>query len=191
MRKSLTCLVVLGFVLFAMGLMAQTSSSSNPQHATTTTTTTSTQQSTITGTERTVEGCVMKEASDFFLSPAQGNPIELQPSAGQDLSAHEGHKVKVRGIQASLAPSSAAGTSSTGGAAGVASGTTNPNAGNPSSNGSISTPAGSSASGNAGAASGTGNDLHRLASKQMTVANLDHVAETCPVNWNSKVPSKK
>ncbi len=187
MRRYLTTLVVLAFLLFAMGAIAQT----NAQHTTTTTTTTTTQQTITSGPERTVEGCLVKEGSDFFLIPARGNPIELQASAGENLSEHEGHKVKVRGVESSLS-ASGAGAGTTGGAAGAATTTTTTTAsGAQSSTHSVAQPAGSAASGNAGMTTGTGDDLHRLASKQMTVGNLTHIATTCPVNWNPRVPTRK
>ncbi len=192
MRRYMTIAVVLAFLLFAWGALAQTSTSGH-QHdmQTTTTTTTTTQQTTASGAERSIEGCLAKEGSDFFLIPARGNPIELQASTGQNLSEHEGHKVKVRGVESSLSASNAAATSGTGGAAGAATTTTTTTpSGAQSSTSSVSQPAGGTAAGNAGAASGTGNDLHRLANQQLTVANLDHIADTCPVNWNSRVPTK-
>ena len=184
MRKRMACLVASALLLFAIGATAQTSSSANKQ--TTTTTTTTTQQTTTSGTEHAVEGCLVKEASDFFLIPAHGNPIELQASSGQDLSAHEGHKVKVSGVESSIAASNA-GTSSTGGASGMATTTTTTATGAQSSTHSVTEPAGKAPSSDTAAASGTGNDFHRLATKQMTVSNLNHVADTCPVNWNPSV----
>ncbi len=191
MRRHITLLAALAFLLSAMGLMAQTSSSAR-QHPTKTTTTTTTTTQQVSGPQHSVEGCVMKEASDFFLIPARGNPIELQPASGQDLSAHEGHKVRVRGVETSLNASNTAGTGATGGAAGTATSTTTktPN-GTQSSTTSVSQPAGSTSSSNAGTTSGTGNDLHQLATKQMTVANLDHLGDTCPVNWNPRVSTPK
>lgn len=222
MRRYVTCVVLLAFLLFAMGVMAQTSSSSDQQRSTTTTTTTtqqnpssdtsqtnpsqssqgstmsqhehsSTAQSSATAGERAIEGCLAKEGPDFFLIPAHGNPIELQASAGQDLSAHAGHKVKVRGTESSLSAAGTTATSSTGGGAAgtmTSSTATTSGAGTQTGSGSVNEPAGSTSSSTQGAASGTGNDLHRLATKQMSVSNLDHIAETCPVNWNPKVMPK-
>ncbi len=189
MRRYVTVLVALAFLLCAMGLMAQTSGSGHNATQTTTTTTTTTHQ--VSGPQHTVEGCIIKEGADLFLVPARGNPIELQPASGQDLSAHVGHKVKVRGVETALSASNTTSTSNTGGTAGVATTTTTTTAsGAQSSTRSVGEPAGTASTGNVGAASGTGNDLHQLASKQMTVANLDHLADTCPVNWNPRVSSK-
>lgn len=193
MRRYLAALVALAFMLFALGVMAQTSTSSEPQRSTTTTTTTTTQQSTVSGTEQAVEGCLAKEGSDFFLIPAHGSPIALQASSGQDLSAHAGHKVKLHGTESSLSPSSNAGMSGTGGTAGAASSTTTTTTSSgaqSSTRSGISEPAGASGSSQAGAMSGTGNDLHRLATREMTVSKLDHIASTCPLNWNPNVRSK-
>jgi hypothetical protein len=215
MRKHVTCLVALAFLLFVVGATAQTSSSGQSQPSTTTTTTTTTQQanpgssdqtqdqrsgmshaktsSQTSGAEQTVEGCIVKESSDYFLIPSHGNPIELQASSGQDLSAHAGHKVKVHGTESSLGASSSMGAGGTGGAAGTAATsttTTTESGAQSSTRSSVSEPAGSSGSSQAGEASGTGNNLHRLATKEMTVVKLDHVAVTCPVNWNPRVSSK-
>jgi hypothetical protein len=182
MRKP-AYLVAMAFLLFAIGATAQTSSTGNKQ--TTTTTTTTTQQTTTTGAERSVEGCLLKEASDYFLIPAHGNPIELQATSGQDLSAHEGHKVKVSGVESTLSASSS-GTGMTGGATGVATSTSTTATGAQSSTHSVGENAGSSAAG-ISSASGTGSDLHKLATKQMAVSNLQHEATSCPVNWNPGV----
>ncbi len=43
------------------------------------------------------------------------------------------------------------------------------------------------AAGSAPAASGTGNDLHRMANREMIVDNVKSVSQTCPVNWNPGV----
>ncbi len=182
MRKHITCLVVLAFLLFSIGVMAQSSSSSQSTSTTTTTTT--------TGPSRTIEGCIVKEASDFFLIPAHGNPIELQASAGEDLKAHEGHKVKVNGVETSLSASSA--SSNSGGASGTAEANTSASNKESGSAGAIGSNSGSNAQGSTGVATGTGNDLHKLATQQLAVAKLTHVSETCPVNWNPNVhtPSK-
>ncbi|MGI9103449.1 MAG: hypothetical protein ACR2IF_13505 [Terriglobales bacterium] len=180
MRKHITCLVLLAILLFALGAMAQTSSSSQ----TTTTTTTTT-----TGPSRTIEGCIIKEASDFFLVPAHGNPIELQASAGQDLNAHEGHKVKINGVESALSATNTSATvAGTAGAAGVSTSASTAPAGN---TGAISSNSGAGSQGSAGVSTGTGNDLHKLATQQMSVAKLTHVSETCPVNWNPNVSTKK
>ena len=100
----------------------------------------------------------MKEGSDYFLIPRSGNPIQLQ-AGGQDLAAHEGHKVKVSGPESSLSAS-----------------TSEP---------------GASGMPQTGAASGSGNDLHRLSEKEIMVSKIDHVAGSCPANWNPKVSTSK
>lgn len=89
-------------LLLALAAFGQTSSSTtsttrtNPDKQTTTTTTTTRTQN---GTTHSVEGCLVKEANDFFLVPSSGNPITLQGSAGQDLSAQEGHLVRIHGTE--------------------------------------------------------------------------------------------
>jgi hypothetical protein len=51
------------------------------------------------GENRTLEGCVIQQGSDFFLQPTKGKKamVRLVPQNGQDLSAHVGHTVKVHG----------------------------------------------------------------------------------------------
>jgi hypothetical protein len=154
MRKYLTVLVALAFVLFVIGATAQTSSSSEPQQSTTTTQQgNSTASAPASESDQATEGCLMKEGTDYFLIPRSGNPIQLQ-AGGQDLAAHEGHKVKVSGPASSLSASTS-GQSPT------------------------------------GAASGSGNDLHRLSEKEIMVSKIDHVAGSCPANWNPKVSTSK
>ncbi len=41
------------------------------------------------------------------------------------------------------------------------------------------------------AANGTGDDLHRLANRQLVADNIRSVADTCPVNWNPATRSRR
>ncbi len=194
MRKYYVLAVEVVCLLFAVWAVAQTSAGTqnNPAATTTTTTTTTTNQTTTSGPQRTVEGCVVKEASDYFLIPRSGNPIELQASTGEDLSAHEGHKVKVQGVESAMTGGSAAGAGTMGGTAGAA---TNAPASSSQAQSSGASSAMSSQAGSgqaaSGAATGTGNDLHRLANRQMSIVRVTHVAETCPVNWNPNIATQK
>ncbi len=166
----------------AGGSMSGQSQTANPSDQSS-----SAQSSSAQAKGKTIEGCIVKEESDFFLVPKKGNPIQLQASGAENPSAHEGHRVKVQGQESSIAAGSASSAGTSGGAAGTASSE------NPSASQSQSGQAGAVASGNApssgSSASGTGNDLHKLANKEMTVDRIDMVSETCPVNWNSKVKS--
>lgn len=191
MRKYFVFAVAVAFLLFVLGALAQTSAGThNSQATTTTTTTTTTNQTTMSGPQRSVEGCsVVKEASDYFLIPRSGNPIELQVTTGEDLSAHEGHRVKIQGVESSMAAGSAGETASAGmgGTAGAAANMPPSGSQSAGAAGAIKSQTGGTESSTSGAATGTGNDLHRLANRQMSVAKITHIAETCPVNWNPSV----
>ncbi len=187
MRRYITGLAGLLLLLFAVFAVAQTSGKAreNRQTSTTTQTTTTQTTTTATGPTRNIEGCLIKEQSDFFLVPRSGHPIKLEPTSGENLSEHEGHKVRVSGTEMALSASPASTTAPTGGAAGAAASTSTTNAATPGSN-AIGSPAGTQ-EGAAGAATGTGNDLHSLATEQMNVTKLQHIASSCPVNWNPNV----
>ena len=62
---------------------------------------------TATGTEHNIEGCVVREGSDFFLIPQRGTPFKIQSS--QDLSADDGHRVMVSGKDTALTATNNAG----------------------------------------------------------------------------------
>src|SRR5437588_8469226 len=67
--------------------------------------------------EKTMEGCIVQQGSDFFLATHNNKKFfRLSPQGGTDLSAHVGHKVKVHGSEqasGSLGASTSAGTSGT------------------------------------------------------------------------------
>ena len=174
--------VLLSLLLSATVALAQSSGSdqsTSPSAAPSasqdqTTTTTTTTHTTTTGTSRSVEGCIVKEGSDFFLIPRAGSPIRLQPSAGQDLSEHVGHKVKAQGTLGPIAASSA--TASSSGAQSTAS---------------TSVQTAQTAGDKSETATGTGNDLHKLADRQLAIDSVTHISASCPVNWNPKFPASK
>ncbi len=95
MRKYIAALVASAFLLLVLSAAAQAPRS---QRSTTTTTTTTT--TTATGPEHHIEGCIVKESTDFFLIPQRGRPFKLQ--SNQDLSANEGHRVSVSGKEMPL-----------------------------------------------------------------------------------------
>lgn len=194
MRRYITTSTGLSFVLFAWFAMAQTygsAQSNNPPSSMTTQTTTS--QATTTKLPQTsVEGCLIKEQSDFFFVPKNGNPIKLQPTSSANLSKHEGHRVNISGQEMPISAGAAAnmGTGKSGGMAGTAAGTPPTSSEmNPSGSGAIGTQTGESATAAMGTATGTGNDLHKLATQEMRVTKLQHVATSCPANWNPSVPT--
>lgn len=134
MRKYMTALVGVAFLLFTLGAMAQTSSSSssgqygNPSASTSSQSQSQTEsyprsstssQATATGEQRTLQGCVAEEQGQFFLIPQSGNPIRLEPSSRQSLEKHVGQQVTVSGNESSLSASAG----SSGGMAGTTAGT--------------------------------------------------------------------
>jgi hypothetical protein len=173
-RRYVKALVGLAFLLFATIAIAQTYGQQNNPPSTSTSTS---QASTTPATEnqKTIEGCLFKEQSDFFLVPESGNPIKLQATAGENLDEHSGHKVKLSGNEIAVS-AGAASTSTSGGVAGTpTAGTSNATGqSNPSST-TTGTPTARQKTGTAGTATGTGKDLHKLATKEMTVSNIQHL----------------
>lgn len=107
MKRLLT--LALPFVL-AVGLSAiaqDTNSSSNPQ-ATSPSTSSSQASSSSTasnsGQQASVEGCIVRQQTDYFLQPENGSPIKLNST--EDLSKHVGHHVRVEGSENSMGSSS-------------------------------------------------------------------------------------
>jgi hypothetical protein len=47
--------------------------------------------------QRTVEGCVVQQGSNFLLVPKHGRPVELTSKPGENVSQNVGHQVKVSG----------------------------------------------------------------------------------------------
>lgn len=203
MRKYMASLVVLTFLLFALGVMAQTSGSygqSNPPSASSsssegqnssTTTSTTTSQTTTNPQQANLDGCVIREQADYFLVPQAGSPIKLQSSAGQDFSSKVGQRVKVTGSESTLSASAttpgasaSAGTGTSGGMAGASSGATGAQAGT-GATGAIGAPSSSTGAGTSGMA--TSSDLHSMANQQLDVNNISSVG-SCPSNWNPSVP---
>ncbi len=95
-------------LLFAVALLVSGAWAQVSARPNTSTTTTTTQTTTVTGPEHNVEGCLLKEAGEFFLIPERGEPFLLQPAANQDLSPQEGHRVMVSGKEMSAAQNAAA-----------------------------------------------------------------------------------
>ncbi|MFB3815412.1 MAG: hypothetical protein ACE14L_15010 [Terriglobales bacterium] len=180
---------MLAFLLLVSTMViAQTyGQQNNPPSAQTSSTQTS--AATDTGNQKTVEGCLMKEQADFFLVPKSGDPIKLQAKAGENLDAHAGHRVKVSGSETSISAATGTGTaggvtgSAAAGASGTTTGQTTPGAGT------VGAPTQTPQTGGAGTAAGASSDLHKMATREMTVSNIQHVAASCPANWNPKVPT--
>ena len=142
---------------------------------------------------KAIEGCIVKESSEFYLQPKRGKLERL--SSTDDLSAHVGHQVKVHGRESkateTTSSNTAAGASSTapntGGVSGqsTASGT-QPSTSNPSATGQSSV-AGSS--GTTGASGGMTMDKSKISDKMITVERVEMVSETCNIGEKNKTKS--
>jgi len=97
------------------------STQSNTQESTSTqanpaTSSTMAQSGTNAGSPTSLEGCVIRQQTDYFLQLDTGQPVKLNSS--EDLSQHVGHRVRVQGTSTSTSGSSASNpTNSTGGEA--------------------------------------------------------------------------
>jgi len=97
------------------------STQSNTQESTSTqanpaTSSTMAQSGINAGSPTSLEGCVIRQQTDYFLQLDTGQPVKLNSS--EDLSQHVGHRVRVQGTSTSTSGSSASNpTNSTGGEA--------------------------------------------------------------------------
>ncbi len=94
---------------------SSSSTQSNTQDSTSTranpaTSNTMSQSGTSTTSQSSLEGCVIKHETDYFLQPENGKPVKLNSS--QDLSQHLGHRVRVEGSVQNGLNSNATGTES-------------------------------------------------------------------------------
>ncbi len=139
--------------------------------------------STSAGAEKTLDGCIVKEQTDYFIQPASGDAERL---IGSDVSAHAGHHVKVHGSEAAGSGSSASNSSASSSERTATSGSASTEAQNNSA-GSMAGNAGSSnASGNSGFASGD-----KWTGKNFSVTKVDMVSESCPADIQSKIDQHK
>ena len=94
---------------------SSSSTQSNTQNSTSTqanpaTSSTMSQSGTSTTNQSSLEGCVIKHETDYFLQPETGQPVKLNSS--QDLSQHVGHRVRVEGNVNNAVNSNATGSES-------------------------------------------------------------------------------
>lgn len=142
------------------------------------------------GKPASVEGCVVREETDYFLIPKSGNPIHLSGSGSNNPAPHEGHHVRVTGNETMA--SSGSGSSSPSGSNGAGTSgmatSSNPSSepSNESSSGAMGSNEGANGSGGTGTTSGSGKDLRSAATQDMQVARIDMVSESCPSNWNTR-----
>jgi hypothetical protein len=156
---------------------SSSSTQSNSQNSTSTqanpaTSSTMAQSGTSTTNQSSLEGCVIKRQTDYFLQPETGEPVKLNSS--QDLSQHVGHHVRVEGNVHNGLNSNATGTESN-------SSTSNSSTSN-GSYGSNSTATGKVENGNS-SPSGTQYET-------FDVTRVDMVSESCPTGMqNQSVPN--
>lgn len=97
---------------------SSSSTQSNTQESTSTqanpaTSSTMAQSGTTASSPTNLEGCVIRQQTDYFLQPDTGQPVKLNSS--EDLSQHVGHRVRVQGTATSTSGNSASNpTNSTG-----------------------------------------------------------------------------
>ena len=122
MRKPL--LVLLTILMFgAFAAFAQNSTSSPPSSAPPSAQTSSQSSTGASAGEQTIDGCIVRIASTYYIQPANGSPTKL--SGSSDVASHTGEHVVVHGSQQSSGaanaentnPSSAAGGQSSGSSA--------------------------------------------------------------------------
>ena len=139
------------------------------------------------GKEKTVEGCVVRQQTDYFIFPKSGQPMHIS-STGQDVSAHLGHHVKLHGTEQPSSARSAYGSTS-GGASGTA--VSNSSGATGSSSGSTGNVGANTAgmTGNASTASGSVNEADTGAAnnKEIVVDRVDMVSESCPANIQKNI----
>ena len=98
MRKPL--LVLLTILMFgAFAAFAQDSTSSPPSSAPPSAQTSSQSSTGASAGEQTIDGCIVRVASTYYIQPANGSPTKL--SGSSDVASHTGEHVVVHGSQQS------------------------------------------------------------------------------------------
>jgi hypothetical protein len=98
MRKPL--LVLLTILMFgAFAAFAQNSTSSPPSSAPPSAQTSSQSSTGASAGEQTIDGCIVRIASTYYIQPANGSPTKL--SGSSDVASHTGEHVVVHGSQQS------------------------------------------------------------------------------------------
>lgn len=154
------------------GVGTQTDSSQNGSYGTQSGTYGS-QSNTASAKEKTFEGCVVRQETDYFIFPKSGQPEHIA-STGQDVSSHLGHHVKLHGTEQATSASTAYGSTS-GGVGGTAAGST-----------SGATGSSTGSTGNVGAntagTSGSTTEGGGTSAREIVVERVDMVSETCPAD---------
>ena len=147
--------------------------------------------------EKTLEGCIVREQTDYFIQPKTGDRERLTGS--QDLSSHVGHQVKVHGMEQSSTAANSNGNVGVSGTAGT-SGSMASNSDRTSTSGSAKSEtennAAGSIAGNAGSSNATGTGASSSSSNNWTgkdfmVTRVDMVSESCPADIQKKIDENK
>lgn len=140
------------------------------------------------GKEKTVEGCVVRQQTDYFIFPKKGQPLR---ASGQDLSAHVGHHVKVHGTEGNASGSMASSSGNTGGASGAAASGSMGQSASTGSTGAIGSSTSGTSGNTAGTAgeSGTSGGASSASNKEIVVDRVDTISETCPANIQNRINS--
>jgi len=137
--------------------------------------------------EKTLDGCIVKEQTDYLIEPAMGDRERL---TGSDVSSHVGHHVKVHGTEAAASASNSSGAAGTTGS--MASNDRTSTSGSASSE-SQNNAAGSIA-GNAGSPNATGTAASsgsNWSGKDFMVTKVDMVSDSCPADIQKRIDENK
>ncbi|HUN89767.1 MAG TPA: hypothetical protein VMU28_13290 [Terriglobales bacterium] len=185
MRKySLVLLTVALLTLFTVSVAAQSSSdngsaqgssaqsnSSAPSQSGSSSDTNA--QASASSGQQSLDGCVVKENTDYFIQPVSGERRHLTGS--QDLSSSVGKHVRVQGTD----------QTSTASNAGTSSNSTSGSASNEAQNNAAGSIAGNSGSSNASGASGS------AGAPDFLVTKVETVSESCPADIQNKIDQSK
>jgi hypothetical protein len=135
------------------------------------------------GGEKTLDGCIVREQTDYFIQPESGDRERLTGS--QDLSSQVGKHVKVHGTE----NSNSAANNSSGSSADRTS--TSGSAKSETQNNAAGSMAGNSGSSNASGTGASSNSGSNWSGKELAVTRVDSVSESCPANIQSKIDQNK
>jgi hypothetical protein len=139
----------------------------------------SNQSASNSGQEQSLEGCVTRRETDFYITPENGTPVKLR--SNQDLSSAENHNVRVRGnyekslgaVQAEEHPNA------------INKGTNGTPSNSTSNNSSMQTAnsnSGSQTATNSGSYANSNNNSTNSTDQDFLVTRVDTLSSTCPAN---------
>jgi len=132
--------------------------------------------STRAGKAKTIQGCVFRRETDYFIVPTKGQPERISNS-GQSVSEHVGHEVKLHGTEQPSAEASATG-STAGGTAGMAANTN------------TETGSGAGTTGSMAGNTPRSKSSAEAGNREFVVDRVSMVSETCPANVQKNAQSQ-